>query len=60
MRELHLAASRGYLEIVEDILTKEPYRVNEVDEHGNTTLHRCGHLEMVKCLLKFGADPQMK
>ena len=59
---LHLASSRGYLEIVE-LLTSSGANMNIRTSYGWTALHLAsyhGHLEIVQLLLCQGADMSIR
>lgn len=69
---LHIASSEGFLEVVETILLhrnklqRAKLQVLDIDlqdDYSLTPLMMAasnGHLEIVKLLLKFGANPRMK
>eukprot|EP01088_Endostelium_zonatum_P017564 TRINITY_DN5237_c0_g1_i4.p1 TRINITY_DN5237_c0_g1~~TRINITY_DN5237_c0_g1_i4.p1 ORF type:complete len:147 (-),score=58.59 TRINITY_DN5237_c0_g1_i4:160-555(-) len=49
------AASKGYTDVLEELLKKEGKKVNDVDQGGNTALHLAagsGRLDCVNMLLK--------
>lgn len=60
---IHWAADRGHSHILEELLSNGA-DVNLVDtDAGQTALHyaiSCGHLECVRILKKYGADPTIK
>ena len=59
---LHIFAIRGDLEACR-ILVEAGSEVNVPGEHGFTPLHEAvsqGHPEVVKLLLKYGADPALE
>ncbi|XP_041377563.1 ankyrin repeat domain-containing protein 46-like [Gigantopelta aegis] len=51
---LHLAACRGNPHIIR-LLLEEGADANNLDNHGNTPLHWCGHDDSIKVLVEFGA-----
>ena len=60
---LHFCAFRGYLEIAQEILSQTRLNLNSATRRGNTALHaaaEAGHSEMVRFLLKSGADPTLR
>ncbi|CAI9731786.1 repeat domain-containing 46-like [Octopus vulgaris] len=52
---LHLAAIRGYSEIIE-LLLNHGANPNIKDRNGNTPLHWCGHIESTDLLVSHGAS----
>ncbi len=61
---LHLAAERGYTNIIDLILTKDPKMdVNIQDKKYKTPLHLAvenGHIESVELLIEKGANPNIE
>ena len=58
-KTITLATQRGDKEEIETLLNENPEAICETDSLGNTPLHvavRAGHREIVQCLLKLGAD----
>ena len=56
----HQIASRGDLDILQDIVTKDPHWILARDVHGWTLLHeaaRSGNVPVCQYLLDMGADP---
>jgi len=56
---IHLAAAGGYRQIVAMLITHGA-DVNAVDAQRNTPLHYCNKLNVMKTLLRFGADGAVK
>lgn len=62
-KELLWAASENKFDLVKTILAKYPEYINAVDADGYSPLHKAcynDNVEMVKFLLKLGADPNLK
>ena len=57
---LHVAAIRGFAEIIEILLTIGGADPTITDRNGNTPLHWCGHVESIDLLVKCGASLQVR
>jgi ankyrin repeat protein len=58
-KEIIKAAKAGDVRKVEDLLAQDPSLISACDTDGSTPLHCAtwkGHLDVVACLLKAGAD----
>lgn len=62
-KELLWAANEGKIELVEEILEKNPGIVNTKDEDGYTALHKAcynNNYELSEVLIKYKADPNSR
>lgn len=57
---LHIAAIRGFSEIIDILLTIGGADPTITDRNGNTPLHWCGHVESIDLLVKYGASFQVR
>lgn len=60
---LHYSSAKGNIEIVNHLLSQNDIDPNPQDIHGSTPLDLAvanGHIDVVKSLLKKGADPNIK
>lgn len=57
---LHVAAIRGFCEIIELLLTVGSADPTVTDRNGNTPLHWCGHVESIDLLVKYGASIRVR
>lgn len=54
---LHLAAAQGRIDLVKSFLEEGRYDVMVSDNNGNSPLHYCGHVDTIRCLADYGAEP---
>jgi ankyrin repeat protein len=60
---LHVAAHRGYEDVVEVLLETDSTNITAVDDLGRTALHLAvmnGHGNVAQLLFEYGPDPQTK
>ncbi|XP_052810784.1 transient receptor potential cation channel subfamily A member 1 homolog isoform X1 [Mya arenaria] len=60
---MHMAAEHGWIGVVREIAGKDKNSLNDGDENSNTALHLAadgGHIQLVKTLIKLGADHEIR